>query len=442
MKKIGFVSLGCPKNTVDTELAMGDLLRNGYEYTADPVDAEVIVVNTCGFIESSKRESIDAILDMARHKEDGKCRRLIVTGCLAERYGEELLREIPEIDHLFGTHQYPALKEVLRKNGAPGPRNHIGEPAQYFESYVHRVPATPFYTTYIKIGEGCSNKCAFCIIPKMRGPFRSRAPESIVEEVRHFAQAGVKEFNLVSQDTTMYGLDLRMKEGPAKLLRQLAAVPGVEWLRLLYCYPTFVTPGLIDCIRTEEKVCNYMDVPLQHIHDDILALMKRQEREKDVRNMLDRLRREVPGVAVRTTFIVGFPGEKDRHFDHLCKFLREAEMDHVGVFAYSNEEGTTAYDYPDQVPHEVAESRRDELMRIQREISLRKNRARIGQTATVLVEGADPEEGYLLTGRLATQAPEIDGQVILEETEAAPGQIIPVRITGAMEYDLIARKAN
>lgn len=436
MKKIGMISLGCPKNTVDTELVLGDLLKNGYEITPDQEDAEIIIVNTCGFIEASKRESINTILEMSHLKTEGKCKKLIVTGCLAERYSEELLKEIPEIDHMLGVNQYPDLKNILTKTNG---RNHVHDPAQYFESYANRVLTTPKYTAYLKIAEGCSNKCAFCIIPKMRGPFRSRTMESILDEARMLAGLGVKELNLISQDTTMYGIDLRMRDGLVRLLKSMVKVKGLEWLRLLYCYPTFINSELIDLVRDEEKICKYIDVPLQHTHDRLLKLMKRQETEKGVRDMLDELRHKIPGVALRTTFITGFPGEKEEHFRHMADFLKEMEFDHVGIFTYSNEEGTTAYSYPDPVPKKVAEARRKELMLIQKEIVHRKNTGKIGQSLPVLVEGVDGEESYLVTGRLAAQAPEIDGQVILEECEFTAGQIVPMRITGATDYDLVAR---
>ena len=445
MQKLGMVSLGCPKNAVDTELVLGDLQGDEYEITSDQKEADVIIVNTCGFIESSKKESIDAILEMAALKTDGKCKKLVVTGCLSERYSDELLKEIPEIDHMLGVNQYPRLKQILKESDSQKEntsRNHVHEPAEYFESYMNRVLTTPFYSAYLKLGEGCSNKCAFCIIPKIRGQFRSRSPESIIAEAEHFAQHGVKEFNLISQDTTMYGVDLRMKNGLVQLLKSLAKINGIEWMRLFYCYPTFINSELIEYIASEEKVCNYVDVPLQHTHDFMLKRMKRQETEKGVRSMIDELRTKVPGIALRTTFITGFPGETDEHFKHLLGFVREVEFDHVGVFTYFHEEGTTAYNYQDLVPNKIAVSRRDELMSAQQEINRKKNKARVGKILPVLVEGADPEEEYLVTGRLATQAPEIDGQVIIEESEVEIGQISPMLITGSTDYDLVARQVE
>jgi len=445
MKKLGMISLGCPKNVVDTELVLGDLQGDEYEITPDQKEADVIIVNTCGFIESSKKESIDAILEMAALKTEGKCKKLVVTGCLSERYSNELLKEIPEIDHMLGVNQYPRLKQILKESDSRKENtsiNHVHEPAEYFESYMNRVLTTPFYSAYLKLGEGCSNKCAFCIIPKIRGQFRSRSPESIIAEAEHFAQHGVKEFNLISQDTTMYGVDLRMKNGLVQLLKSLSKINGIEWMRLFYCYPTFINSELIEYIASEEKVCNYADVPLQHTHDFMLQRMKRQETEKGVRSMIDELRIKVPGIALRTTFITGFPGETDEHFRHLLEFVREIEFDHIGVFTYFHEEGTTAFNYQDLVPNEIAVSRRDELMSVQQEINRKKNKARVGEVLPVLVEGADPDEEYLVTGRLATQAPEIDGQVIIEESGVEIGQIVPMLITGSTDYDLVARQVE
>ncbi len=441
MKKVGIISLGCPKNTVDTENLLGDLAQNGYEITSDQDEADVLIVNTCGFIEAATRESIDAILDAAKIKSRGADRKLVVTGCLAERYDKQLLEEIPEIDLLLGTKQYPGLKDLLAENGsAPAQeKNHVGGPARYFDASTPRMQTTPFYTTYLKIAEGCSNRCSFCIIPKMRGPFHSFPLDDVLQDARNLAATGARELNIISQDTTMYGVDLRMKNGLVHLLREMAKTPGVEWMRLLYCYPTFIDRALMDCIAAEEKVCNYVDVPLQHTHDFMLARMKREERETGVRKMLADLRNRIPGVALRTTFIVGFPGETEEHFQHMARFIQEEEFDHIGVFTYSHEEGTTAYQLEDVPAPEVAQARKEEIMSIQREISARKNAAKVGKTLRVLVEGLD-EEGILVTGRLETQAPDIDGQVIIEESDVQPGEMIEVKITAATDYDLVGRK--
>jgi len=437
MKKVGIVSLGCPKNTVDSERVLGDLTASGYDLTPDENDAEIIIVNTCGFIESAKKESVEAILDMARNKTEGKCKKLIVTGCLAERHTQELLDEIPEIDHMLGVRQYPQLKNILEDDGFTN-RNYVATPAEYYESYTDRLLTTAFYTAYLKISEGCSNRCAFCIIPKMRGPMRSRSPESILAEAENLAQRGVKEFNIISQDTTMYGFDLAMKDGLTRLLKDMAKIDGLEWIRLLYCYPTFLNSNLINYMAAEEKICRYVDVPLQHTHNNVLKKMKRQETEVGVRKMLDELRFKIPDIALRTTFITGFPGETEEHFKHMLHFLYEMQFDHVGIFTYSDEEGTAAYDYPDRVPEEVKIERKNTLMECQKNIVLRKNKEKVGLTKSVLVEGFDAQENYIMTGRLASQAPDIDGQVILEKCEAEPGEIISVSITAAADYDLVA----
>ena len=439
MKKVGMVSLGCPKNTVDSERVLGDLVASGYDLTPDEEDAEIIIVNTCGFIESAKKESVETILEMARKKTDGKCKQLIVTGCLAERHTQELLDEIPEIDHLLGVGQYPQLKNILEDDATNfNNRNHVATPAEFYESYTDRLMTTAFYTAYLKISEGCSNRCAFCIIPKMRGPMRSRSPESILAETENLAKRGVKEFNIISQDTTMYGFDLGMKDGLVRLLEGMAKVKSVEWIRLLYCYPTFLNSDVIDYIASEEKVCRYIDVPLQHTHDEILKSMKRQETEGIIRRMLDELRLKIPEIALRTTFITGFPGETEEHFKHMLNFLCEVQFNHVGIFTYSDEEGTTAFDYPNRVPEEVKEERKNILMECQKEIAFRKNQEKVGEIESILVEGFNVQENYIMTGRLASQAPDIDGQVILEKCEAEPGEIIPMRITAVAGYDLIA----
>jgi ribosomal protein S12 methylthiotransferase len=444
LKKIGMVSLGCPKNAVDTEYLLGDLVNTGYEITPNQEEADVLVVNTCGFIESAKKESVDAILEMAQLKTDGRCQKLIVTGCLSERYSDDLLKEIPEIDHIFGVNQYPRLKQVLHTadSAKAQARDQMNGPAEYFEPFADRILTTPSYSAYLKISEGCSNKCAFCIIPKMRGNIRSQPLESLVTEARQLAEQGVRELNLISQDTTMYGLDLRMKNGLVRLLKALVKVEGIAWIRLFYCYPTFIDHELIEFIQRETKICPYIDVPLQHIHDEMLARMKRQEREDKVKRMLDEIRAKIPGVALRTTFITGFPGETEAHFRHLRDFVQETQFDHVGVFTYSHEEGTTAFDYKDDVPEKIKQERKDELMQVQKAISLKKNQEKIGEVHPVLVEGIDGEESYLVTGRLSTQAPEIDGQVIIEASDVEPGMIVPMRILSATDYDVVATQVD
>ncbi len=431
------VSLGCPKNLVDTESLLGDLKSQGYEMTPDKENADVLIVNTCGFLQSSVKESIDTILEMAQHKTEGKCQQLVVTGCLAERHPEELLKEIPEIDHLLGTKQYPMLRKLLNGDQTPKKKNMVHEPAQYFEDYHNRVLTTPFYSAYVKISEGCSNKCAFCIIPQLRGPIQSRPLNSIVQEVRQLATQGVREFNLISQDTTLYGYDIRMKDGLVRLLEALAEIEGVDWIRLLYCYPTTINPALINAIQRIDSVCKYVDVPLQHTHDEMLQHMKRQEREKGVREMIEQMREKIPGVTLRTTMITGFPGEKDHHFQHMLKFVEEMQFDHLGVFAYSDEPGTTAYNYPEKVDSHIGEERRSLIMEAQNRIVQEKHSRRVSQIHPVLVEGLE-EDSMLLTGRMPFQAPEIDGQIIIENSQVEPGQIVPMKIIGSLDYDLIA----
>ncbi len=437
MKKIGMVSLGCPKNLVDTENLLGDLKSQGYEMTPDKEEADVLIVNTCGFLQSSVKESIDTILEMAQHKTEGKCQQLVVTGCLAERHPEELLKEIPEIDHLLGTKQYPMLRKLLNGCQTSKKKNLVHEPAQYFEDYHNRVLTTPFYSAYVKISEGCSNKCAFCIIPQLRGPIQSRPLESIVQEVRQLAVQGVREFNLISQDTTLYGYDIRMKDGLVRLLESLAEVEGVEWIRLLYCYPTTINSALINAIQRIDSVCKYIDVPLQHTHDEMLQHMKRQEREKGVREMIEQMRTQIPGITLRTTMITGFPGEKDYHFQHMLKFVEEMRFDHLGAFAYSDEPGTTAFNYPDKVENRIGDERRSILMEAQNKIVKENHSLRLGQIHPVLIEELE-EDSMLLTGRMPFQAPEIDGQIIIENSPVEPGQIVPMKIIGSLDYDLIA----
>ena len=426
---------------VDTELFLGDLLQHGYEITPDEEDADVIIVNTCGFIGPAKRESIDTILDMVRLKSEGKCKKLVVTGCLSQRYSEDLLKEIPEIDLMLGVNQYPELKNLLLDSDAGLPRNHVHDPWSFYDSYGARVLTTPSHSAYLKIGEGCSFQCAFCSIPEIRGRFRSRSLESLLSETRQLVSQGVKELNLVSQVTNLYGADLKMENGLERLLDSLCKIEGVEWLRLLYCYPSFVNESFLSAIVQQEKVCNYIDVPLQHVHDDMLRAMKRPESEREVRGMIERIRKKIPDVALRTTLISGFPGETEKHFQSLVDFLEETEFDHVGVFVYSDEEGTSAYGYNNKVSIEIAEERRSVLMEIQRRISLQKNEKKVGRTIPVLVESFD-KESLLLTGRAAFQAPEIDGQIIIEESNVELGNIVPLKITRALDYDLIGHAAN
>ena len=436
LKKIGMVSLGCPKNTVDSEIVLGSLTDKGYSVTSNEGDADVIIVNTCGFIDSAKEESIDAILEMAEYKRKGNCQKLVVMGCLSQRYKDELLKEIPEIDYLVGAGDFKSVAEMIEsKNGIK--KSKVREPVFDFNENTPRILTTPRYTAYVKIAEGCSNRCSFCIIPKIRGPFKSRNVDSIVSEAKILSDKGVKELNLISQDTTMFGTDIGLKNGLSELLKRLVKIDGVRWIRLLYCYPTFLNDELIEIMKNEEKICKYIDLPLQHSHDDILKAMMRQEREGEIRDLIFRIRDAIPDIAIRTAFIVGFPGETERHFEHLLSFVKEMKFEHLGVFTYSPEEGTKAAEIPNHVLEDVKNKRKDTIMEIQKRLSLEKNKRFIGTTKDVLVEETTGSDEFLISGRMQTQAPEIDGVVYIEKSEVRAGDILPVKITKEMEYDLV-----
>jgi ribosomal protein S12 methylthiotransferase len=428
--KIGMVSLGCPKNQVDAEQMLGVLAKQGFEITPEQGEADVIVVNTCGFIESAKAESIEAILDAAKMKTQAKCRALIVAGCLAQRYKKELSRELPEADAIIGTAEIPKIaeicKRVMGKNGyfvtASAPTLVFGLP---------RVRTTPRHYRYLKIAEGCSNRCSYCAIPLIRGNFTSRPVDSIIDEAKRLADEGAKELVLLAQDSTQYrdrDVDL------PRLLRRLSRLSDFKWVRLMYVYPGKVTDELMEVLAEEKKLCKYLDMPVQHIDDRMLAAMNRRGTSDDIKRTIERLRKKVPGIALRTSLIVGFPGETDAAFKRLYSFIKGYEFDHLGVFTYSPEEGTPAVKLPGRVPDEVAQERLDRIMKAQAKISLRKNRALIGTRQTVLV---DTLEDMALIGRLQTQAPEVDGSVYLSETDAVPGEFVHVTITDAREYDLM-----
>jgi ribosomal protein S12 methylthiotransferase len=433
------VSLGCPKNLVDGEVMLGRLRAQGYELVADAARADIVVVNTCAFIDRARQESIDAILEMAREKEKTPGRRLVVTGCLSQRYDEELRREIPEIDATLGTGQ---VEDIVR--AASGANTSLadappGPPTWVYDHTSPRVLSTPPYLAYVKISEGCDYTCSFCIIPTLRGRHRSRAVEDVVAEVRDLAARGVKEVVLVAQDSTRYGLDLGVRDGLAYLLRRLGRIDGLRWIRVMYAYPATLTDGILDAIATEEKVVKYVDVPLQHASESVLHRMSRPTGRGSLLGMLDRIRRRVPGVAIRTSFIVGFPGETEKDFDELVAFVEAGAFEHVGVFTFSDEEGTRSFALPDRVEPRVKERRRRRLMSLQKRLSLRRNRRRVGERLEVLVEGPHPETDLLLRGRLATQAPEIDGSVLLNDGWAEPGQLVTCEVTEAHPYDLVAR---
>ena len=453
--KIGLISLGCPKNLVDSEVMLGLAQRAGHELTQDPSGADVLVVNTCAFIDKAKQESIDTILEMAQHKKDGSCKRLIVTGCMAERYRDELKREIPEIDAVLGTGQVPEIVGAIGGGAAPMTfyrRSAEGATAaapspQPLPTYIYdadtpRLLATPKHYAYVKISEGCDYKCAFCIIPKLRGEYRSRPGDSIVREARALAARGVKELLLISQDTTFYGIDRHERGALARLLRELNTIDGLEWIRLLYLYPTTIDDETLAAMAECDKVCNYIDLPLQHASDAVLKRMKRPGTRKTYDRLLTRIRDRVPGVALRTTFIVGFPGETEADVEELSGFVGDHPFDHVGVFTYSHEEGTSAHTFADDVPARAKRARRSRVMGLQKRLVQKRQRGRIGERQRVLIDGPSADHELVVKARLATQAPEIDACVYLTECDPSmfrPGDFAQVEIVGAREYDLVAR---
>ncbi len=460
------VSLGCPKNLVDGEVMLGLAREAGHEITADTDTADVIVVNTCAFIDAAKEESIDAILEMARLKTSGRCRRLIVTGCLAERYRDELRAEIPEVDVVLGTGEVPDIVGALggQPERSPGsvpvrlftsaaalktapvagisaqttPR---ATPTYLYDASTPRVRSTPRHYAYVKVAEGCDYTCAFCIIPTLRGAYRSRSEDSIVAEADALAAAGVRELLLISQDTTFFGVDRGERDALPRLLRRLNEVPGLAWIRLLYLYPTTITDAVLDAMAECDKVCRYIDLPLQHASGAVLGRMRRPGTRATYDKLLARIRARLPGVALRTTFIVGFPGETESDVDDLAAFVEDAGFDHLGVFTYSHEEDTRAHALVDDVPARTKAARRQRIMRLQHRLVARRQQARIGTDVEVLVDGPAPDAPLVLTGRLASQAPDIDSMVVLTDCDPsrlAPGDLVRARITGARGADLIA----
>ena len=438
--KLFCVSLGCDKNLVDTEKMLGLLNSEGYAFTDDEGEADAILINTCCFIGDAKEESVNTILEMARLKEEGRCRALVVAGCLAQRYKEEILEEIPEVDGILGTTSCDEIVNVLngilgREKQAPVSCFHdLAEPPTGGEN---RVVTTGGYYAHLKIAEGCDKRCTYCIIPYLRGSFRSVPMEQLVQEAGQLAEQGVKELILVAQETTLYGKDLYGGKTLPKLLHELAKVPGIQWIRLQYCYPEEITDELIEAIRTEEKVCHYLDIPIQHASDGILRRMGRRTNQAQLREMIARLRREIPDIALRTTLISGFPGETQEDHEELMAFVDEMEFERLGVFAYSAEEDTPAYSFPDQVPQEVKEERRDEIMQLQQEIAFEKSEDMVGRVLTVLIEGKVVDEPAYV-GRTYMDAPGVDGLIFVNaDVELMSGDFVRVRVTGSAEYDLI-----
>ncbi len=478
--KVGFVSLGCPKNLVDSEVMMGLLAQGGAELTPDAENADVIVVNTCSFIASAQQESIDTILEMARHKTGGKAKRLVVAGCLVERFHDEIRKNIPEVDAIVGTGE---LEKILAAAGiaeAPRPSSPFnilaaGRPASkitasrpegdhrrgqgrfarnswdgavadlpnyLYDDHTPRILTTPRSSAYIKIAEGCDHPCSFCIIPQLRGQFRSRRFESIIAEAERLAQSGVREITLIGQDTTCYGEDFGLKDGLALLLEKLAAIEGLQWIRFLYAYPNKITSRLLETIAAHDNICSYIDVPLQHASATVLKRMKRGGGADVFLRSIEKMRRIIPGVTLRTSFIVGFPGETEQEFEELCGFVNEASFDWMGAFGYSDQEGAGAFDHDEKLSPREIESRRKSLMSIQKKISKAKKKSLIGQEFDLLLEGASSETDLLLEGRTAMHAPEIDGKVFIndypEGNEPREGEFYRCRITAAHDYDLVA----
>ena len=426
---------------------MGHLKQNGYEITSDAAEADTVVVNTCGFIDSAKQESIDTILEAAQFKSNGRAQRLVVAGCLVERYRDDLKAAIPEVDAFIGTSQINDILAVCdpKTNTRSLPVIPLGnQSATYlYDDSTPRVLATPSHYAFVKIAEGCDRPCAFCFIPQMRGHFRSRRFGSIVAEAHQLAEEGIKELILVAQDSSRYGEDLGKQDALARLLRELAHIDGIEWVRVMYTYPTHISDSFLDVLAEEPKAVKYLDMPLQHASQNVLKLMKRGGNRKSLERLIERVRQRVPGIAVRTTFISGFPGETEADFEELLSFIKNVEFDRVGVFTYSDEEGTPAFDLPDKVPHRTAARRRTSLMKEQAKISRRKNKARVGEVVQVLFEGESKESELLWQGRMETQAPDIDGCVLINDVPdgilPAAGEIVNVEITEAHEYDLIGR---
>ncbi len=435
---VGVVSLGCPKNLVDTEVVLGNLTRQGYKIVNRAENADVIIVNTCGFIDKAKQESINTILEMAEYRIKGRCRALMVIGCLAERYKEDIYKEIPEVDAVVGIGQYPEIHEVIRTLASHESRE---EPHLIIDDYIHRLRSTPNHLSYLKISDGCDNMCTYCVIPSIRGRYRSRQMEDILDEARHLANHGVRELVLVAQDSTRYGFDLYGKTRLAELLKMLCRIDGIEWVRVMYAYPDSITDELVEVMAGEDKICKYIDLPIQHISDEVLKAMGRRCSGSQIRSVIRKLRSNIPDIAIRTSLIVGFPVETESDFHRLLEFVRETEFDRLGVFTYSREEGTPASRLPGQVPYKVKKSRQSSILKVQRQISKKLNQEFIGKTLDVLIEGRAGPNRYF--GRSYRDAPEIDGIIYVKSRrELQTGNFESVRITSASQYDLSGGAVN
>lgn len=436
--KILCISLGCDKNLVDTEMMLGLLNRDGHTFTDDEQEADIIVINTCCFIGDAKEESINTILEMAELKQTGNCKALIVTGCLAQRYKQEIIDEIPEVDGILGTTTYDEISTVLnRVLEGEGGVSCFHDLNVLPEVETERIITTGGYYAFLKIAEGCDKYCTYCIIPSLRGSYRSVPMERLVREARQLADKGVKELILVAQETTLYGVDLYGRKMLPELLRELAKISGIYWIRIQYCYPEEITDELIEAIKTEEKVCNYLDIPIQHASDTILKRMNRRTNQSQLREMIEKLRREIPDIALRTTMIAGFPGETAQDHEEVMAFVDEMEFERLGVFAYSAEEDTPAASFPDQIPEEIKEERRDAIMELQQEVAFDKSAAMVGRVLDVMIEGKVADEAAYV-GRTYMDAPNVDGYIFVNTGELfMSGDFVKVKVTGSAEYDLI-----
>ena len=441
MLKAGVISLGCVKNLVDTEVMLGILRENKIDVTAQPNDADIIIINTCTFIESAKEEGISTILQMADFKISGKCRGIIVAGCLGQRYKQELLDELPEVDAIIGTGAWDRIMEAVKAVLA-GERLIIADKSEIiYDDKMPRILTTPRYTAYVKVAEGCDNRCAYCVIPLVRGNFRSRTIESIVAETKNLVKNGVKEINLIAQDTTNYGIDLYGEIKILELLKELVKIEDLKWIRLLYCYPKRFTDELLNFMATEPKICKYIDLPLQHAHNDVLKAMARQDTKEEIEDLLLRIRKIMPTATIRTSFIVGFPGESIEHYETLKEFIIKQRFDKVGIFTYSKEEDTVAFTMEQQVSEEIKQERYHELMAIQSKISEEINQSLEDQELEVLIEGRDSEQENVTYGRSYREAQEIDGQVYVEnDPDSMPGQFIKTKVVQGYTYDILAEK--
>jgi ribosomal protein S12 methylthiotransferase len=434
---VSLVSLGCPKNLVDAEVMLGHLPVERFSIITDESAADIIIVNTCAFIRDAQEESVETILEVADYKKNGRCKLLIVSGCMPQRYQKELQKELPEVDFFMGTADAPRIVELLDRHLEGGPQQEIGLPDYLYDHTTPRVTSSPYYSAYVKIAEGCANHCSYCVIPSIRGTLRSRTIESVVAETKRLVDNGVKEVNLIAQDVTAFGAERGNGPELPALLRELVKIEGLVWLRLLYAYPDGITDELLDLIAAEEKICNYLDLPIQHIDDRILAAMNRRVDESDIRALLQRIRTRIPEMTLRTSLIVGFPGETDAQFRKLLAFVEEGHFERLGAFRYSREDGTPAAQLDNQVPERTKQARVKRLMKAQARVSLKKNLALKGRIEPTLVEGYSEETELLLRGRSVRQAPDVDGQVYITSGQAVVGDIVNLKITDSSEHDLI-----